>query len=315
MSPAERDPCARLEVEHLTAYRYASPVDLAQHLACLRPREDAGRQRLLAHALTVEPEPDHQVHGLDAWGNAQVHLELARPHEALAVRARSVVEVQAPRPESLGPDLPWEEVREAGRYRGQVAPAWADALVWAARHPSPFLPAAALADPGLAGYARASFRPGRPLREAARELMHRIHADFRYAPASTEVNTPVLDVLARREGVCQDFAHLMIAMLRSLGLAAAYISGYLLTQPPEGQPRLVGADASHAWLALACPRPGGGGGWLELDPTNDQEPALAHVRLACGRDYGDVTPLRGVIRGGGSHTLSVQVTTRPAGGA
>lgn len=313
--PAESARRIRLEVEHLTAYRYASPVELAQHLACLRPREDAGRQRLRAHRLSVLPTPDHQVQGQDAWGNPRDHFELARPHETLEVRAWSQVEVQAPCPDTLGPDRPWEDAREAGRYHGRQAPGWRDALAGSAAHPSPFLPAAALRDPALRAYAAASFAPGRPLREAALDLMHRLHADFRYAPASTEVHTPVLEVLARREGVCQDFAHLMIAMLRSLGLGAAYVSGYLLTEPPPGQPRLLGADASHAWLALACTHPDGGGGWLELDPTNDQVPGLAHVRLATGRDYGDVTPLRGVIRGGGSHTLSVQVTTRPVGEA
>jgi len=143
--------------------------------------------------------------------------------------------------------------------------------------------------------------------------MHRLHRDFDYVPDSTEVDTPVLEVLLQRRGVCQDFAQLLIAGLRAMGLAARYVSGYLLTEPPPGQPRLQGADASHAWAALALPGADGApAGWLELDPTNDCVAAAAHVRLAVGRDYGDVPPLRGVIRGGGRHRLQVRVSTRPA---
>jgi transglutaminase-like putative cysteine protease len=147
---------------------------------------------------------------------------------------------------------------------------------------------------------------------AALDLMNRIHADFAYRPASTVIETPLVDVLAQRRGVCQDFAHLFIGALRMMGLAARYVSGYLLTQPADGEPALVGADASHAWAAVWCPGAFDDGAepWLELDPTNDLVPDTAHVRLAVGRDYGDVTPLRGVIRGGGRHDLAVQVTTR-----
>jgi transglutaminase-like putative cysteine protease len=145
----------------------------------------------------------------------------------------------------------------------------------------------------------------------ALDLMHRIHADFEFQSASTEVDTPLIEAFEQRAGVCQDFAHLMIAALRMLGLAARYVSGYLLTQPPPGQAKLLGADASHAWVQVYCPdTPGLPGGWLELDPTNDLIPDTSHVRLALGRDYGDVTPLRGVIRGGGQHTLGVAVNTR-----
>jgi transglutaminase-like putative cysteine protease len=155
----------------------------------------------------------------------------------------------------------------------------------------------------LAAYARPSFAPGRPVLEAARELVHRIHADFTYDPHATTIATPLVEVLERRRGVCQDFAHLAIGCLRSLRLPARYVSGYLLTHPPPGQPKLVGADASHAWFAVFVP----GAGWFDFDPTNDLVPADEHVSVAVGRDYDDVTPLRGVIQGGGAHEVTVQV--------
>jgi transglutaminase-like putative cysteine protease len=169
--------------------------------------------------------------------------------------------------------------------------------------PSPYIPRLA----ALRDYAQPSFAPDTPVLAAAIDLMHRIHADFRYETASTGVDTPLQQVLKQRRGVCQDFAHLMIGCLRALGLPARYVSGYLLTIPPPGQPALQGADASHAWVSVYSP--GEAGGWVELDPTNDLLPSTSHVRLALGRDYGDVTPLRGVIRGGGRHTLEVRVRT------
>ena len=173
---------------------------------------------------------------------------------------------------------------------------------------SPFVPL----HEELRDYAMESLHDERPLAEAAIELMQRIHADFTYAPASTDISTPILDVFERRKGVCQDFAHLMLGCLRASGLAARYVSGYLLTRPPAGQPAMVGADASHAWLSVWCPGLGQplADDWLDLDPTNDCVPGIQHVRVAHGRDFGDVTPLRGVIRGGGRHTLLVRVTTR-----
>ena len=165
--------------------------------------------------------------------------------------------------------------------------------------------------PAFQAYAQLEFTPGRPLLEAAIGLMARIHHEFTYATASTDLTTPALEAFSRRQGVCQDFAHIMIACLRSLGLPARYVSGYLLTQPPPGQPRLLGVDASHAWLAVWCPQHD----WVELDPTNNLIAAQSHAVIACGRDYADVAPLRGVIQGGGSHTLSVAVSVVPEGEA
>ena len=168
---------------------------------------------------------------------------------------------------------------------------------------SPYVPRHA----DFVAYAQPSFAPGRPVLEGARDLMRRIHADFEYATQATDVNTPALEALALRKGVCQDLAHVMLGCLRSLGLAARYVSGYLLTEPPAGQPRLVGSDASHAWVRVWCPV----NGWIEFDPTNDCLAGSGHVTLAIGRDYGDVTPVRGVIRGGGRHALAVRVSVLP----
>jgi transglutaminase-like putative cysteine protease len=300
------DPAAVLEVVHETRYGYAAPVSQAQHLAYLKPLHDA-RQQLLQHELQIEPPPLSLLHDRDAYGNARVLFSLGTPHRELSVRARSRVALQAQADAAAliaaAPLSPrWEEVRAALRY---VAGARFDAAVEFAQ-PSPYVPRLA----ALRSYAAASFAPGMPVALGALELMHRIHAEFEFCTASTEVDTPLEQAFRQRRGVCQDFAHLMIGMLRMLGLAARYVSGYLLTSAPAGQQPLVGADASHAWVQLYCPdTPGLPDGWLELDPTNDLVPETSHVRLALGRDYGDVTPLRGVIRGGGRHTLQVAVHT------
>jgi len=242
----------------------------------------------------------------DSHGNSRAYFAMHAAHAELRVLARSEVEVQhryqALHP-SRGPTC--GEVRQHLAYCSHAPFEAASEFLYA----SPFVPL----HPELRAYAQASLRDERPLAEAVIELMQRIHRDFTYAPASTDISTPVLEVFHRREGVCQDFAHLMLACLRACGLAARYTSGYLLTQPPPGQPRLLGADASHAWVSVWCPGLNAprAGEWLGLDPTNDCLPGLNHVRVAYGRDFGDVTPLRGVIRGGGEHTLSVRVTTLP----
>ena len=237
-------------------------------------------------------------------------------HGALRVTASSRVQVRA-RFADLVPEAgpAWDTLATALRY---VAGAPFDAAVEYVQ-PSPYVPRLA----ELRAYARPSFAPGRPAAAASLELMQRVHADFRYQSQSTRVDTPLATAFAQRRGVCQDFAHLMIGCLRSLGLPARYVSGYLLTRPPElpaGSAPMLGADASHAWAQVWCPGTpgvadgGGGGGWLDLDPTNNLVPGAGHVRVAIGRDYGDVTPLRGVIRGGGQHELSVGVSTRVADG-
>jgi transglutaminase-like putative cysteine protease len=297
-----------LEVEHETVYRYAAPVDWALHQAFLQPREDRWQQ-LLDFALDIDPPPVRLTVERDRFGNTRHGFTAAGAHRALRVRAASRVRL-APRPYRPPDESPsWEQLRERLTYRAgcRYEPATEFAV------PSPYVPRF---EP-LRDYARRSFAPRRPVAAAAIELMQRLHADFAYVSASTTVDTPLEAVWASRRGVCQDFAHLLVGALRMLGLAARYVSGYLLTLPPPGQAPLVGADASHAWVALWCPAEGqgegddaGDAGWLELDPTNACVPAQDHVRVAIGRDYGDVTPLRGVIRGGGAHELAVRVTTR-----
>lgn len=290
---------ALYRVEHETRYAYASSASTSQHVAYLRPRELV-RQHVAWHALDVEPRPAGAGRRIDYFGNPVDQFTVLNPHTELLVRGRSLVEVLPPA-SSLEPgsSSPWEQVRDALVYRkGAPVP---EAAPYA--YASPYV----MPDPELAEFARVSFTPGRPLLAAAIDLMGRIHAEFRYDATATTITTPVSRVLAERRGVCQDFAHLQISCLRALGLAARYVSGYILTDPPPGRPRLAGADASHAWLAVHCPRHG----WVDLDPTNDLLPDQRHVTLAWGRDYGDVSPLRGVILGGAQHTLHVGVSVIP----
>ena len=302
---------SELEVVHETRYAYAAPVSLAHHLAHLRPLDDA-HQRLQAFELEIDPPPSHSRDGVDALGNAECHFSLSQPHRALRVRARSrctVVERYAALQPEAAPA--WEALASRLRYvaRGPFEPATEFA------QPSPYVPRLR----ELRDYATPSFTPGRPVAAAAIELMHRVHADFRYQSQATAVDTPLAEVWATRVGVCQDFAHLMAGALRMLGLPARYVSGYLLTRGADDDATMLGADASHAWVQVWCPgtpgvpHEGPGAGWLDLDPTNDLVPGSAHLRLAVGRDFGDVTPLRGVIRGGGAHTLRVAVGTRRLG--
>lgn len=291
----------RLTVEHETVYRYGAPVELAHHVALLQPLDDRW-QRLEAFSLDIDPPPVHLRVGRDRSGNVRHAFTAAGAHRALRVCSRSRVRLQPRGWPPPGASPPWERLRQRLTYRAGCA--YEPATEFAV--PSPHVPRL----DALRDYALASFTAGRPAAEAAIELMRRVHADFAYVAASTRVDTPLAQVWHERRGVCQDFAHLLIGALRMLGLAARYVSGYLLTQPPPGGAAPVGADASHAWAALWCPHADGACDWLELDPTNDRVPDLDHVRLAVGRDFGDVAPLKGVIRGGGAHGLTVRVTTR-----
>ena len=291
-----------LNVEHDTRYAYSAPVELAQHLAYLRPLEDK-HQKLEVFEMGVEPVPAQHASSRDVFGNSRAYFTVTARHEALHVWAKSRVAV-LPRYAALRPEATpaWEAVRDRLHYAAGAPYEPASEFV----APSPYVPRLR----ELAEYAAVDFTPGRPLAEAAVALMQRIHAEFSYSSEATEVNTPVIDAFRQKRGVCQDFAQVMIGGLRGLGLAARYVSGYLLTEPLPGEAKLQGADASHAWVAVYCPDSGLPADWLELDPTNDMLPACSHVRLAVGRDYGDVTPLRGVIRGGGDdHTLAVRVHT------
>ena len=287
-----------LDVVHETRYAYSARVDVANHIAYLLPR-GGPRQAVDEATLAIDPAPSHHADGIDAFGNRRTFFAMYAPHDALRVVARSRVrlaDVVSPDP-ALSAE--WRLTRESLRYaagrRYDAAAEFAFASPFVARAPE------------LAEYAAASFAEGTTVLAGAIDLMSRIHRDFRYDPSSTEVSTPMLEAFRMRHGVCQDFAHVMIGALRSIGLAARYVSGYLVTQPSSGESRLLGADASHAWVAVYCPQLG----WIDLDPTNDIVVGSRHVTVAIGRDYGDVTPLRGVIRGGGAHVLTVGVSVVP----
>ena len=301
-------PTLVLNVEHLTQYRYATSVELAHHLAYLRPL-DGANQTVEHFAMQVQPAPQHRADDSDSMGNQRSCFTVTQPHRELEVQATSRVRLWAPIAFDAAATLAWESVRERLRYGSGHPYQSANPYV----HGSPYVPLL----PRLVDWGAAAFTPGRPVAQIGIELMARLHAEFSYRSASTVVDTPLAESLARREGVCQDFAHILIGALRSRGLAARYVSGYLLTAPPDaafadgaGHAPWQGADASHAWVALWCAMADGDAAhWLELDPTNNVLPTTHHVRLAMGRDYGDVTPLRGVIRGGGEHELEVRVRT------
>jgi transglutaminase-like putative cysteine protease len=289
-------------IEHRTRYVHAGGVSTSQHVAYLTPRSTP-RQRVRRHGLAIEPAPASHAQRVDYFGNAVDQFTILTPYEELCVVGRSIVEVTAAEPPiPLDAGASWEAVRDRLSYVREAP--YEDASEF--RFASPY----AATPPELAAFASASFPPHRPLVAAAVDLMHRIHEEFTFDALATTIATPVTRVLAERRGVCQDFAHLQIGCLRSLGLAARYVSGYLLTEPPPGQPRLAGADASHAWLSVWCPPLG----WVDLDPTNDVVPSHRHVTLAWGRDYGDVSPLRGVVLGGRDHTLAVNVSVTPVAG-
>jgi transglutaminase-like putative cysteine protease len=291
----------RLRIFHETHYRYSAPVVLSQQLLHLTPRA-LPWQACHAHRISIEPTANEIAEREDYYGNRTVHLLVAAPHEALIVRADSDVTVQ-PRAQSAlnAARVSWEAVRS--RLRALDTPPPIEPAEF--QFDSPHIERSR----ELAEYAAKSFSPQRAILESALDLVRRIHKDFRFDPAATSVSTPLKQVLKERRGVCQDFAHLMIGCLRSLALPARYVSGYLLTSPPPGRPRLVGADASHAWASVYC---GESAGWVDLDPTNNCIVDDTHVTLAWGRDFGDVTPMRGVVLGGGDQELVVRVTVTPA---
>jgi transglutaminase-like putative cysteine protease len=289
----------RLEVTHTTVAHYSARVEVAYHCAHLSPRDDA-RQRVIEHELAIDPAPAQCRRSRDAFGNVRTEFALHVPHDELTVRAHSQVALTPrERPVDAAASMPWEALASSLRYAVGASFQPAAEFVFA----SPCVPILA----PLREYAQATFTRQRPYVAGAVELMERIHRDFAYEPGVTDVRTPLAEVFGERRGVCQDFAHLMLGMLRALGLPARYVSGYLLTQAPPGKARLLGADASHAWVSVWCPALG----WIDLDPTNAVLPDGGHVTLAVGRDYGDVTPLRGVLLGGASQTVDVAVSVVP----
>ena len=285
----------RYRVTHTTHYEYADSVGQSCHEARLLPRACPG-QSLISSRLDISPrESDFRVRE-DFFGNPVAYFAIPEPHQTFTVTAVSEVEMTGQTPQlDLGLGEAWESVRD--RLRLGRSEALLDARQYVLD--SPFIASSA----ALAGYAEASFSPGRPLVEAVHDLMQRIHRDFTFDPEFTTLATPLATVLEHKRGVCQDFAQLAIGCIRSLGLAARYVSGYIETLPPPGAQKLVGADASHAWFSVFMPE----FGWMDFDPTNNQVPGDQHITVAWGRDYGDVAPLKGVIFGGHQHDLQVSV--------
>jgi len=287
------------DVTHLTRYRYGAPVAVNSCVLRLLPRSEVGQRVVTAH-IEVSPRPQTFVERADAFANRAVHMRIETPHRELVIESRARIVVEQPTAPLAALTPPWEDVAALAAATGSLA---ADSPAFAI-YPSRLVP---LFDPATA-YARESFRPRRPIYEAASELAQRIHADFVYDSKATEVTTSPAEAFAQRRGVCQDFTHVMIAGLRGLALPALYVSGYIRTIAAPGATRLAGADASHAWVALWC---GPAFGWLGLDPTNAMAVGDDHIVVARGRDYSDVPPVEGVILSSGGHELEVEVDVVP----
>jgi len=285
-------------VRHRTTYQYEDPVSVSHHVVRLTPRNLA-RQACRASQVFILPAPPATSAHFDYFGNTLTFFTLDEPHDHLIVEANSDLEVTAGAPPDFSGSPRWESVSEslAGYPGDEALSAWQ--FIFDSQR--------VRSNPKLADYARESFSEGRPLLTAVMDLTRRIHQDFRFDKKATEVSTPVQTFFEKRRGVCQDFAHLQIACMRSLGLPARYVSGYLRTMPPPGRPRLVGADASHAWCSAWCPA----AGWVDFDPTNNCVPSDGHITVAWGRDYSDVSPIYGVLLGGARHKLNVEVDVMP----
>jgi transglutaminase-like putative cysteine protease len=288
------------DLTHATTYDYHSPVSVSHHLLRVSPRRLA-RQFRVAHHVATDPVAATTSQRTDYFGNDVTFVTIEGAHRRLRVTSRSRVAVGPAFIPDPAETPHWESVR--GRCRGDRSAAALEAIEFTFATPIVSL------EPAFAEYALVSFTSRRSILEAALDLTARIHADFTFDAIATTVSTPLAEVLEKRRGVCQDFAHFEIACLRSLGLPARYVSGYLETVPPPGRPRLVGADASHAWVSLFCPAIG----WIDLDPTNNCLPSMRHITAAWGRDYSDVSPIRGVLLGSGEQTLSVAVDVVPLG--
>jgi transglutaminase-like putative cysteine protease len=282
------------KIVHRTTSHYRHPVSVGKHVACLRPRS-LPRQQLILSELAIKPGPASVTERIDYFGNLHHFFTVQEPHRELVVEARSEVRIEAAGGVASCNSIPWQDVVQM--LPNDRSAAGLEAYQFTFESPRIRL------RPEFAEYALHSFAPHRLLVDGLLDLTERIHKDFRFDRKVTNVRTTVDEVFEKRRGVCQDFAHFQIACLRSLRLPARYVSGYLRTYPPPGQPRLIGADASHAWVSVYCP----GWGWIDLDPTNNVVPSTGHVTLAWGRDYSDVSPLYGVIQGGGNHVLHVAV--------
>jgi transglutaminase-like putative cysteine protease len=290
----------RYDITHRTTYGYGASISVSHHLAHLHPRE-LPSQQITDFKLSVEPAPAGNAERVDYYGNTTTFFTINSPHDRLVVSARSRAQITAAPLPAAAQTPAWQLVRD--RCASDVLTP--DSEMGEFRFDSPHI----VRRPGFADYAAASFPQDRPLLEGVIDFIWRIYRDFQFDPRATTVATPVDEVFKKRRGVCQDFAHLAIACLRSLGLPARYVSGYLETLPPPGKRRLIGADASHAWFSVWCP----GHGWIDADPTNNLLPGDRHITVAWGRDYGDVSPLRGVVVGGTGHSLGVSVDVARVG--
>jgi transglutaminase-like putative cysteine protease len=289
------------DLRHRTTYKYGAEVTFARCVLRLTPRSSAG-QTVLEGSVRVTPTPKRTLQRTGPFGEQTLTVIIDQPHRALVIEATARVDVHVA-PVELPEDSPaWEQVRQASLATSVLGPEGpATYLFPTVRTPL---------SPQITAYARSSFAPGRPIIAAVAELMTRMHADFTYDSKATEVSTPAAEAFKTRRGVCQDFAHIMISGLRGLGLPAAYVSGYLRTIPPPGQPRLEGADATHAWVSVWC---GPERGWIGFDPTNAIFAQNDHIVLAIGRDYSDVAPIDGIILAPGGQKLKVEVDVIPQG--
>ncbi len=289
---------AHYKIVHTTTYHYSSPVSVCHNLLILTPRESE-RLRCPSHRLIIRPTPLTTERRSDFFGNYVHAFAIEELHRSLTVTSTSRVEIK-PDERLNGAEIPtWEALRDGTRQ--QTDPHWLACAPF--RFNSPRISAS----PKFAAYAAPCFAPGQPIVESIQRLTTKIHGEFTYDTRATNVKTSTEEVFSLRRGVCQDFAHVQLACLRSMGIPCRYVSGYLRTIPPEGQTKMVGADESHAWVAAYC---GEALGWIEFDPTNDCLCGTDHIPIAWGRDYSDVVPFRGAFIGGGKHTLSVSVDVR-----
>jgi len=291
----------KYRIIHNTGYRYSTPASLSQNELILHPRATP-TQEVLESRLSIVPEPQYLHRRTDYFGNTVQVFMVQHPHDELAMTATSIVKTQAPVIPAPDTTVSWENVVERLAAHNQPIELEASQFVFA----SPLV----TVNSAATAYAQSSFLPGTPVLQGAADLIRRIFSEFSYDKAASTVDTTVEQVLANRKGVCQDFAHLAISCLRGLGLAARYVSGYLETIPPPGKPKLVGTDASHAWISVFVPD----FGWVDLDPTNNHLANETYITVAWGRDYGDVAPVKGVVMGGGEHLLSVTVDVTAQGG-
>jgi transglutaminase-like putative cysteine protease len=287
------------DIRHVTTYAYESAVSFARCSLRLEPKSGDGQQ-LVSHSVDIRPRPAERTIRRDFFGTHTESVLIETAHRSLRIDSRSRVSVSRRAPDRAAPSPAWERVRDVASEAASLGPSSPVGYVFASSLIPVLRPVTA--------YASASFSPGRGMLAGAADLMRRIRSDFKYDPKATVISTPLNEVFEKRHGVCQDFAHVMIAGLRGLGLPAAYVSGYLRTIPPPGKPRLQGADATHAWVSAWC---GAELGWIGFDPTNDLLIENDHIILAFGRDFSDVSPVDGIIVGSRKQKLGVAVDVLP----